>query len=317
MLLCAAVSIESPMWLLRARGRDAAEASVRKIGARCGAHMRASIFALQPEATLELATVPTSAERGAGSTRGGGADSSGSNDGMDLRSGSDRAGNRLGLSRTWTARNPSGGSSVRSDACDAASGWHMLQLFGERYRMLTLATASVWLCLASASLSNDFLLIRFLQRTDRARLQRPLMFTQYGFKLVGSVLGGGLIDRFGRKRVLAPSFILTAVGTWVMVSAPTDAAVYLSAALLYTANEILWATVNTFTCEAFPTQVRSSAIGFCVAIGRLSAAASVGAGPTLMDCGSRVPYALNALVLVLGGLLSSRLPAETSGKALV
>mmetsp|Transcript_41567 Transcript_41567/g.96364 ORF Transcript_41567/g.96364 Transcript_41567/m.96364 type:complete len:149 (-) Transcript_41567:95-541(-) len=147
-------------------------------------------------------------------------------------------------------------------------------------------------------------------------MQRPLAYAQFCSKLLGGLLGSLLIDRLGRKRVLTPCFLLTAIGTWAFVNAATVPGLFTATVLLYASNEILWSTLTTFSCEAFPTDVRTSALGLCVAAGRLSASVSVAIGPPLMAVGPRVPFLLNAAVLVLGGALCLLLPAETSGKSL-
>jgi putative MFS transporter len=192
----------------------------------------------------------------------------------------------------------------------------MRQLLKPEFLRLTLVVTSVWVCLSFAALSNDFLLIRFFKDTARERLQRPLSLAQYVSKLVGGVLGASVIDRLGRKRVLAPCFVVTALGTLALVHVREDASVFASVALLYSANEVLWSTLMTYTCEAFPTAVRMSGLGVSIAVGRLSASLSVAIGPPLMELAPSFPFGINALVLVLGALLSSSLPSETSGKAM-
>lgn len=293
LLVTSAVSIESPMWLLQARGPRAAQDSISALTAKCGLPPPAAPL-FGPAADVELTSTPGTSQRQAEPEP-----SSSSNDLRTLPP----SGRKVGLRAASMPR-----------ACLRYATRELRVLLHPDLRTLSLITSSLWACLAFAALSNDFLLIRYLAFTGRAELERAVTLAMYGFKLLGGVLGAGVVDRIGRRRVLIPCFLATAAGTLLFVAARSTPVLFLGLCVLYMANEVLWSTVMTYTCEAFPTSIRANAVGVLVATGRIAAAIGVAVGPELMTMGAAVPFALNALIFTLGAGLSAWLPSETSGK---
>lgn len=363
LLLALFASVESPMWLLRARGRAAAERSLRDIARACHApplptplfdtarrlsgtrtttpERGRTISGKGAEGDIELAAAPGTEDAAekkpmAGeshphawtksSSSGGaaGLGGSGSRDGASS-SGAHEVGQRED-DEQQSAQQPrtppeSPGSSAPASLskCSPLIAKECWPLFARRSaRRLIFAISSVWIVLMYASLSNNFLLIRFLEDTGRANLQRPLRFTMFASKLGGGVLGAGAVDYLGRKAVFAPCFVITALGTIGLIVARSTAGLYASVILTHAANEVLWETFMTFSVEVFSTELRAEAVGLCIALGRVSASVSIGIGPKLMDEGRpALPFEINAFVLLVGaGLSIGLLPAETADTAL-
>lgn len=341
-ILALLVSEESPMWLLHARGRAAAESSLRVIARACQATplptplfndlTRSHRQDRTSESIIELAAAPHAEDaesleaeitRKRGSrahplsswacrhTEQPGLPSSSSSAAGARESGSHNQGSARGVEER-EQQLPSS-SFLLSKRC-----WPFIM---RRSTMsLLLAVSAVWIVYTFASISTGFLLIRFLQHTGRANLQQPLRFTEFGSKLLGGILGAGAVDHLGRKRVLAPCFLIMALGTLGLSIAVSTVQLYVSVIVLNSANEVLGATLMTFSVEIFPTEQRTAALGLCIALARLGASVSIGIGPALMDGnrGPALPFQINALVLLFGaGVSVGLLPAETSGMALM
>ena len=180
------------------------------------------------------------------------------------------------------------------------------------------SVATCWFLLQFAFDGTDFFLIRYLHDTGRAGLMRPVTAVQYGFKIVGGLLGAALVDRVGRRWLLVPAFSVAAAATVAFTLADSSITLLLTAtAMYYLAVEIVWGTLMTFTVELFPTAVRATAIGSAQAIGSLGSSITFFVNPLLMAyTAAAVPFWLNAAAMAAAALLVARLRAETAKSAM-
>uniref|UniRef100_A0A914X8G0 Major facilitator superfamily (MFS) profile domain-containing protein n=1 Tax=Plectus sambesii TaxID=2011161 RepID=A0A914X8G0_9BILA len=85
-----------------------------------------------------------------------------------------------------------------------------------------------------------------------------------------------LIDRIGRKPLLAGGFLLASICLLSNVVLPKDIMLISMAQYLITKGAItgVYATIYTFTPELFPTVIRNSAMGVCSMVARVGAVAA-------------------------------------------
>ncbi|AHB04888.2 hypothetical protein U875_05320 [Pandoraea pnomenusa 3kgm] len=84
-----------------------------------------------------------------------------------------------------------------------------------------------------------------------------------------SILAGYLGDRIGRRLLGALSLIILAVAVWVAYSAQSLALYVGMGMLTFGMIGASWSVGMAHVGELFPTQIRGSAYGWCVALGRV------------------------------------------------
>ncbi|GAB2738684.1 MFS transporter [Salinifilum aidingensis] len=137
----------------------------------------------------------------------------------------------------------------------------------------------------------------------------------YMFLFVGSFIGAALINKVGRRKLLIWPFVVTSItllvlGVWS--DAPTAVIVtcFIVFALFNSASAVLQ---MLYPSEIFPTEIRSTGIGFAASMSRIGAAvgtfllpvgiAAWGAGPVML---------LGCAVLVMGLTVSVMWAPETT-----
>jgi AAHS family 4-hydroxybenzoate transporter-like MFS transporter len=87
--------------------------------------------------------------------------------------------------------------------------------------------------------------------------------------ILGALILGHLIDRFGFYRVLAPAFLLGAVMI-AAVGRPGSPAIVECAVVLLAGASIVGGQpgINALATSVYPTQLRATGVGWCLGIGR-------------------------------------------------
>jgi len=115
----------------------------------------------------------------------------------------------------------------------------------------------------------------------------------------------------GHRMSLLLVSIPLAVFTVMALETPTESLRCLIFGILSTtAATVSYTVLCIFTTEAFPTEIRTGAVGLCFALGRLGAIAS----PPIYEILGKTYYAITLSVAVLaGGLSLQAVPLETKG----
>ena len=72
-----------------------------------------------------------------------------------------------------------------------------------------------------------------------------------------------------------------------------------------------WNALDCLSCELFPTELRSTAIGLQLGLGRVAAIVANLVFGQLIAVNCAIPILLVSLCMIVGGLVSVRLPATT------
>jgi putative MFS transporter len=137
--------------------------------------------------------------------------------------------------------------------------------------------------------------------------------------VVGAIVGMLTIERIGRRQqLILPFWVMTAallvVGLWG--SAPGGVIVACFAAFAFT-NALQGNLTAVYPAEVFPTELRSTGIGFSTAFSRIGAASgtfllpvgisAIGVGPCML---------IAAAICLIGGTVSQLMAPETTGLSL-
>jgi AAHS family 4-hydroxybenzoate transporter-like MFS transporter len=135
--------------------------------------------------------------------------------------------------------------------------------------------------------------------------------------LVGPGPQGWLLDRFGPRASMFPSYLLAAasiacIGVFVSTSIPLTLGVVLLAGIGVIGGQT---AANAVAAVSYPTEVRSTGVGWCLGVGRVgSIVGPFVAGILLsMHVSIRDIFFLSAIPAVIGAIAAFGLGTKTEG----
>ncbi|GAB3288235.1 MFS transporter [Parasphingorhabdus pacifica] len=137
----------------------------------------------------------------------------------------------------------------------------------------------------------------------------------YMFLFVGSFIGAALINKVGRRKLLIWPFAVTALsllclGLWSEAPTAVVVSCFIIFALFNAASAVLQ---MLYPSEIFPTEIRSTGIGFAAAMSRIGAAIGTFLLPVGMNAWGTGPVMLlGSAVLVMGLIISIMWAPETT-----
>lgn len=124
----------------------------------------------------------------------------------------------------------------------------------------------------------------------------------------GNIISSCVIDRLGRARTLGISLFLTSASITLVWLSVTRSSVITFQAIFNFVSISAWNAVDVATTESYPTTLRSTAYGFLSAASRLAALLASATFGYFISLNRSVPILTTAAVLLVGCLVSLRLP---------
>lgn len=140
-------------------------------------------------------------------------------------------------------------------------------------------------------------------------------------QLPGYFSAAYLVEKVGRKKVLALYFMGTALAAWLFGHSGTEATVVASGCLLYFFSLGAWGCVYAYTPEVYPTAARAGGSGWASAFGRLGAFVAPLVVPAVYSAyGSEKGYlyvfVMLSIVFAFVAVVVAVFGRETMGKSL-
>ena len=140
-------------------------------------------------------------------------------------------------------------------------------------------------------------------------------------QLPGYFSAAYLVEKIGRKKVLAVYFLGTAVAAWLFGHAGNVAQILAFGSLLYFFSLGAWGCVYAYTPEVYPTAFRASGAGWASAFGRIGAFIAPFIVPVIYELygkttGYSYVFMLLSGVFALVALVVGIFGRETMGKSL-
>jgi len=129
--------------------------------------------------------------------------------------------------------------------------------------------------------------------------------------LPGNIFTIIVIDRLGRKTLLASSMVLSAVSVFFIATLHSKLESVIFSCIFGGISVIGWNALDVLSMELFPTELRSTATGLYMGIGRIGAILANIIFGVLVDVYCVIPMLLVGCFMSLGGLLSLLLPQTT------
>ncbi len=135
-------------------------------------------------------------------------------------------------------------------------------------------------------------------------------------QLPGYLLAAYLVEKAGRRVTLVGFLAVSAVAAFLFLLAATPGAVLGTSMLLSAALLGAWGSLYAYTPELFPTQVRTTGVGFVSGIARLASVLSPSIGAMLLT--GQLPVALGvfALSFAVAAACAWAIGIETRGQQL-
>lgn len=140
-------------------------------------------------------------------------------------------------------------------------------------------------------------------------------------QLPGYFSAAWLIEKIGRKKVLAVYFAGTAVAAWLFGHGTSETQVLMYGCLLYFFSLGAWGCVYAYTPEVYPTKVRGSGTGWAAAFGRVGAFTAPFVVPVVYkmfgeDAGYTNVFIMLTCVFAIVSIVVLLFGRETGGKSL-
>uniref|UniRef100_A0A3P8SLQ4 Synaptic vesicle glycoprotein 2 n=1 Tax=Amphiprion percula TaxID=161767 RepID=A0A3P8SLQ4_AMPPE len=134
-----------------------------------------------------------------------------------------------------------------------------------------------------------------------------------GFVIAVSNLPGNIftiliMDSTGGKMLLSCSLLVSSLSVFFIYVVQTKAQSLVLSCIFSGVSVIAWNALDVVGTELFPTQLRSSALGFFTGVGRVAAIMGNVVFGKLVDTNCAVPVLLVSALLLTGGLVALLLP---------
>ena len=121
--------------------------------------------------------------------------------------------------------------------------------------------------------------------------------------IFGAIFGGRLADRWNPKSVLLVFFVLAAVSLTLLGWTTNLILLYILVAIAGATTIGTQIICNAYISQYYPTEMRSSGLGWALGIGRLGAIAGPMIGGILLTMG--LPFYQNFLVFAIPGIIGA------------
>jgi len=135
-------------------------------------------------------------------------------------------------------------------------------------------------------------------------------------QLPGYFSAAYLVERWGRKPTLGLYMVLSGVFTYLFAVAAGLSSILASAVLMSFFCLGAWGCVYAYTPELYPTEIRSTGMGWASGMTRIAGAIAPSLGGYLLSISLAAALSLYAAAFIIGGLAVLTLGRETRGQPL-
>jgi len=197
--------------------------------------------------------------------------------------------------------------------------FNIWDLFSRRYISRTILLTILWMSLVYTYYAIFLWLPTIYATSFGMSVLKSLFWTLVVtiFQIPGYYSATFLLDRIGRKKVLAIYLVLAGIASLLMSVSTSLQWFQIWTAAISFFNLGAWAGLYTYTPELYPTEIRGVASGFAASMGRVAGIISpIVTAMLYASYGLLGPYALTSAVHVLAGISVVLLGIETMRKSL-
>ena len=210
----------------------------------------------------------------------------------------------------------SSSSSASSSSSFPAAASPLAQFFSPQLRRTAVPLMVVWFCLSLGFYGLTLWIPTIFGESDVDLDEFQDAFLVQAANLPGNVASTLLIERLGRRGVLASSLLFACVAAAIFPFARVEWAVVLCACALNAASTAAWNALDCLSTESFPTSLRATAMGVLAATGRLGSVAGQFIFGALVHVNLFALLGVAAAILLIGAAAGAALPRDPKGKRL-
>lgn len=196
------------------------------------------------------------------------------------------------------------------------------QLFRRPYLRTTLILSPVWFLISSAYVTNSLFMPELLKKAGHGSESDEetymTMFFQQIAGIPGIFLATWMVEtRMGRRWTQAVALLLSGLCVFLFLIALDYWMIMVTSTLMFFFSLMAYSAQYTITPESYPTEIRSTGMGWCSAMSRIAGVLTpvvVGALFSL-EAGREIVLAICVAFFGVGGLLAALL-RETRGKVI-
>jgi putative MFS transporter len=194
----------------------------------------------------------------------------------------------------------------------------LLELFHATYRRRTVMMWSVWFCTLLGYYGITTWMGKLLSdagMTTATSIAYVVLMALWG--VPGFLIASVLLERLGRKPVIAGFILMSAAAAYVYGGATTTAELLITGSVMQFFFFGMWSALYAYTPEVFPNRARATGCGTASAMGRLGALVGPLLVPLLLqNYGAGAAFAMAAAFFLLGGIIVLVFGPETRKKVL-
>jgi putative MFS transporter len=194
----------------------------------------------------------------------------------------------------------------------------ILELFGPTYRRRTVMMWLVWFCTLLGYYGITTWMGKLLAdagMTTAKSIGFVVLMALWG--VPGFLLASVLLERIGRKPVIAGFIFMSAAAAYVYGGASTTTELLVTGSIMQFFFFGMWSALYAYTPEVFPNRARATGCGTASAMGRLGALIGPLVVPLVLQAyGAEAAFATAAVFFLLGGVIVLVLGPETKNKVL-
>jgi putative MFS transporter len=194
----------------------------------------------------------------------------------------------------------------------------LLELFSPAYRRRTVMMWLVWFCTLLGYYGITTWMGKLLAdsgMTTAKSIGYVVLMALWG--IPGFLIASVLLERWGRKPVIAGFILMSAVSAYVYGGASTTTELLVTGSVMQFFFFGMWSALYAYTPEVFPNNARATGCGSSSAMGRVGALIGPLLVPlVLQNYGAGAAFAMAAAFFVLGGVIVLVLGPETKDKVL-
>jgi putative MFS transporter len=203
-------------------------------------------------------------------------------------------------------------------AAGAPGKMPLLELFNRTYRRRTVMMWLVWFCTLLGYYGITTWMGKLLAdagMTTAKSIGYVVLMALWG--IPGFLIASVLLERLGRKPVIAGFILMSAVSAYVYGGASTTTELLITGSVMQFFFFGMWSALYAYTPEVFPNSARATGCGTASAMGRLGALIGPLLVPlVLQNYGASAAFAMAAAFFVLGAVIVLVLGPETKNKVL-
>lgn len=214
---------------------------------------------------------------------------------------------------------PQGDKPAQEEAAAASTAFSVVQLFRPLYLKRTVCLWILWFCIVFSYYGIFLWLPTLLVKAGHDMVQSfEFVLWMTVAQIPGYFTAAALVDKIGRKATMTLFLLGCAFTAYMFGNAVSATQIYLWGCLMSFFNLGAWGILYTYTPELYPTEARSTGVGWAAGFGRIGGIAAPLVVAAMLTGPDQIPmvFMMFTAVLIIAALDILILGDETKRRSL-